>query len=328
MSKMKLSDLVAQQLDDRDRDQDLRAPIPKPEVKIPAADAVEGVSTAIQRTLKFKEIDPAKCRPWQHHNRPAVWLTPENSAGLIASIQAEGQLELGLVRAVKDVPGIDYEIIYGVRRWYATQQIPGTKFKAKVTQASDQECALLMHVENEESEDISEFEKALSYDELVRSKVFESQKHLADSLRVTKPYISKLLKAAKLYQQPELRELLKPFSRDLSVKNALEIVQLLDDKKSANKLVDKALELGAEEDASLGPLLTQLKAVTAADTKPKNKEKCYFKKGSKKLLHAETKSNGKFVLTVEPSFVTTAGEGAVALLQQAIEDAMGQSEKS
>lgn len=324
MSKMKLSDLVAKQI----HDQDDAPAAHKPEVKIPAVDAVEGVSTAIQRTLKFKEIDPAKCRPWRHHNRPAVWLTPDSCEGLIASIRAEGQLELGLVRAVNDEPGIDYEIIYGVRRWYSTQQIPGTKFKAKVTHASDQECALLMHVENEESEDISEFEKALSYDQLVRSTVFDSQKQLADNLRVNKAYISKLLRAAKLFQHPELRELLKPFSRELSVKNAVEIVQLLEDKKTADKVISKALELGAEEGGSLGALLTQLKAVMATEPKPKKRETCYFKKGSKKLLHSEAKDNGKFVLTLEPGFMATAGDEAETLLRQAIKDAMDHTAKS
>lgn len=324
MSKMKLSDLVANRLEQKED----TAPVEKPEIKIPAVDAVKGVNTAVQRTMKYKEIDPSKCRPWKHHNRPDVWLTPESCKSLIASIKAEGQLELGLVRAVNDEPGIDYEIIYGARRWFSAKQIDGGKFKARITDASDQECALLMHVENEESENISEFEKALSYDELVSSGVFTSQKQLADNLRVSKAYISKLLKAAKLFHRPELRELLKPFSRELSLKNAADIVQLLEDKKTSGRVVAKALELGVEEGGRLPRLLGELKAVAAAEPKSKNREKCYFKKGSKKLLHSEARGNGKFVLTLEPGFLATAGDEAESLLMSAIKEAMMARDKS
>ena len=318
MSKMKLSDLVKKNTSDAER-----APA-KPEAPadpvIPAVDAVQGGNTAIQKTLKYKEIDPSKCRPWAHHNRPDVWLTPEACASLIESIKKEGQQELGLVREVRGEQSIDYEIIFGMRRWYAASQIDGAKFRARVTDASDQECALLMHVENEESEDISEFEKALSFDELISAKVFETQTQLSDSLRVKKPYISKLLKAAKLFSVDEVRELLKPYTRELSVQKALDLQVLLDDKKSSAKVINKALELGSEEGIALPRILAELKAAAAAKPKPTAKEKCYFKHGKKQLLTTTTRPNGKLTLTLEPDFTQRAGDKAESLLNQALQD--------
>ena len=67
MSKMKLSDLVKKNTSDADR-APAKAEAPADPV-IPAVDAVQGGNTAIQKTLKYKEIDPSKCRPWAHHHR-------------------------------------------------------------------------------------------------------------------------------------------------------------------------------------------------------------------------------------------------------------------
>jgi ParB family chromosome partitioning protein len=326
VNKPKLSELVAKRTGDGERTTE--KPKASVETAIPAVDAVQGTNTAIQKTLKFKEINPDKCRPWAHHNRPDVWLTPDACASLIESIQREGQQELGLVREVRGEAGVDYEIIFGMRRWYAASQIEGAKFKARVTDASDQECALLMHVENEESEDISEFEKALSFDELIQAKVFNTQSELADSLRVKKPYISKLLRAARLFSIDELRELLKPFTRELSVQKAIDILVLVEDKKTRGRVVNKALELGSEEGAGLARILTELKKAPATKPKPAAKEKCHFSHGKKQLLTTTAKPNGQQVLTLDPDFLERAGEKSESILHDAVKEmlaAIGQS---
>lgn len=323
MSKVKLSELVAKKTGDTDRAASkTEAPA---ETVIPAVDVVQGGNTSIQKTLKYKEIDPTKCRPWPHHNRPDVWLTPEACGSLIESIKKEGQQELGLVREIRGEQEIDYEIIFGMRRWYAASQIEGAKFRARVTDASDQECALLMHVENEESEDISEFEKALSFEELIRAKVFSTQTELADSLRVKKPYISKLLRAARLFSVDEIRELLKPHTRELSVQKALDVQSLLEDKKTSERVVNKALELGSEEGGGLARILTELKTAGTTKAKPTAREKCYFKHGKKQLLTIATRPNGKLTLTLEPDFAQRAGDKAESILSQALKDMLAGS---
>ncbi|PLW67789.1 ParB/RepB/Spo0J family partition protein [Pseudohalioglobus lutimaris] len=327
MKKPKLSELV------KSNTRGSEAPTQKVQTPsdpvIPAVDAVQGTNTAIQRTLKYKEIDPGKCRPWAHHNRPDAWLTPDACSSLIESIRKEGQQELGLVREVKGEEGIDYEVIFGMRRCYAASQIDGAKFKARVTDASDQECALLMHVENEESEDISEFEKALSFDELIRAGVFKTQTELADSLRVKKPYISKLMKAARLFHVDEVRELLKPHTRELSTQKALELQVLLEDKKSASKVINKALELGSEEGVALPRILTELKAAAATRaSKPSAKEKVYFKHGSKRLVTTTSRPNGKLTLTIEADFAKRAGDKAESILNEAVRDMLATTAES
>ena len=196
-----------------------------------------------------------------------------------------------------------------------------------MTDASDQECALLMHVENEESEDISEFEKALSFDELIQAKVFNTQSELANSLRVKKPYISKLLRASRLFSVDEMRELLKPFTRELSVQKAIDILGLIEDKKTRDRVVNKALELGSEEGAGLAWILSELK--TAAATKaPTPKEKCHFRHGKKQLLTTVTRPNGKQILTLEPDFLLRAGDKAEVILSEAVKELIGHAGQS
>ena len=57
------------------------------------------------------EIDPFRCKPWRFHDRDEAWLHSESNHQLMQSIQANGQLEPGLVRKIKDDPNFDYEII-------------------------------------------------------------------------------------------------------------------------------------------------------------------------------------------------------------------------
>lgn len=312
--KPKLSELVAGKT---------REPRPEPSTKtpepaIPAADAVQRTNTAIQKTLKFKEIDPSKCRPWAHHNRKQVWLTPDACATLIESIRKEGQQELGLVREVRGEEGVDYEIIFGMRRWYAASQIDGAKFKARVTDADDQECARLMHIENEESENISQFEKALSFDELIHAGVFATQTELADSLRVKKPYISKLLRAARLFEHDALKTLLEPYTRELSLQKATDLVVMLENEGAQARLLKAAKELGAGEGASLPSILAALKNAGAPRNKPEAQEVVHFKYGKRKLLVTTRKPGGKATLTLEPDFQAKAGDKAEQLLTDAV----------
>lgn len=321
--KQKLSDLVATKT---------REPRPEaiktPEPSIPAVDAVQRSNTAIQKTLKFKEIDPDKCRPWAHHNRKDIWLTPEACATLIESIRTEGQQELGLVREVRGDEGVDYEIIFGMRRWYAASQIEGAKFKARVTDADDKECARLMHIENEESENISQFEKALSFDELINAGVFQTQTELADSLRVKKPYISKLLRAARLFEHDALKALLEPYTRELSLQKAIDLVVMLEDERAQAKLLNKATQLGKGEGVSLPQILSELKKAATEKAKPESRDTVHFKYGKRNLLVTTRKPNGKAILSLEPDFQARAGDKAEQLLAEAVQSLLATGEGS
>ena len=92
--------------------------------------------------------------------------------------------------------------------------------------------------------------------------------------------------------------------------------------------MSRALELGAEEGGSLTMILTELKASATVKPKSTAKENCHFKHGNKKLLHSVLKSNGKFVLTMEPDFLSKAGDKADDLLKAVLAEVVAMKRKS
>ncbi len=94
-------------------------------------------------------------------------------------------MEPVIVRSL--VPGSDpsFEIISGVRRWFACSQIPHRKLLARVIEAEDRICMILMHADNAESQGIREFERACTFAAHMKSGVFQNQMDLAKTFRVS-----------------------------------------------------------------------------------------------------------------------------------------------
>ena len=198
------------------------------EDRFPATE-IHTASGAGKETLKriaAKEVDPKRCRPWNFHNRDLAWLNADKSSDLIDSITKNGQLEPGLVRAIEGDKDFDYEIIYGVRRWFACSQIPGQKYLVKITTADDKQCSILMHIENADSKDITEFERAHSFLQQFRAKIFKNQSEMAKCFGITQGLVSRSIKAAEIYEISWIRELL-PDMLGVNIKAAYKISQLL-----------------------------------------------------------------------------------------------------
>jgi len=208
--------------------------------------------TSITKKQTFKEIDPSRCRPWPLHNRSKLWLNNDRCGGLVESIRRDGQQELGLVRVVRDEDDIDYEIIYGVRRWWSCSQIEGRKFKARITNADDKECARLMHLENAESKDISDFERACSFKQQLDCGVFGSKKSLAESLDVSNALVTRMYKAASIMEYDFLRQLLENYILDIPVKQASDLYELLLDEPSRKNIYNAAMLLQESDAVAAG----------------------------------------------------------------------------
>lgn len=153
------------------------------------------------------EIDPKRCRPWQYHNRDMAWLTSERCADLISSIKKHGQHQPALVRPLLDDPQYEYEIIYGVRRWFSCSQIPNQKLWAYVAELDDKTCTILMHTENANSKDITEFERAFSFAQQLKSRIYKNQVEMADALGLSQGNISKMIRASEIFDYDWIRTL-------------------------------------------------------------------------------------------------------------------------
>ena len=172
------------------------------------------------------EIEPEKCFRWEFHNRSMSWLNKKNCQDLISSIQQIGQVEPILVRQVRGDPNYDYEIIFGLRRWFACSQIPNQKVLAYVTEADDKICAILMHAENANRQDITDFERACSFAQQMTRGLFKNQNELAEAMGVSQGFISKMLTAAELCNYEWLHSLLKQ-KLDIPIKYAYILARLL-----------------------------------------------------------------------------------------------------
>ncbi len=191
----------------------------------------EGSLTTVKLSDPFylgslQKVDPARCRPWKYHNRDAAWLTRARCLDLIVSIQKNGQIEPAIVRKIQGDPQYDYEIICGVRRWFACSQIPNEKFLVCLTDVGDKTCMILMHSENADSKDISEFERAFSFAQQIKSGVFKNQTEMAEAFGLSQGTISKMIKAAEIFEHDWIKVLFHD-KLDISVKYAYTLSVLL-----------------------------------------------------------------------------------------------------
>ncbi len=156
--------------------------------------------TEKENLILLVEIDPKRCKPWRYHNRDSAWLTKEHCADLVRTLKREGQQDHILVRKLEGDPDADYEIIYGVRRAYVCAEILNKPVIAHITDLDDKTCMMLMHAENASSKDISEFERAYSFSQQMKSGLFKNQTEMAEMMGLSQGSISKMIKAAEILE--------------------------------------------------------------------------------------------------------------------------------
>ncbi len=273
------------------------------EASLPAANLYSGkssISTQNIRRLTAIEIDPKVCRPWKYHNRDNDWLTKENCSDLIKSIEANGQVEPGLVRKLDDDPNYEYEIIYGVRRWYSSSQIKGKKFLARVTRADDRECMVLMHVENADSKDISDFERAYSFLEQLRSGVFVNQKDLASAMNVSQGLVTRMIQAAEIFDYDFIKETIKT-KKDLPIRSCQLLLTFLSQANTRDKIKAKCEEIKHTDSLKNLHPKDMLKLLVSAANGESEVANLKSNASSWKGLDAVVDSKGRLSITIAPA---------------------------
>lgn len=244
------------------------------------------------------EIHPGRCKPWQYHDRDEAWLNSAHSKQLIDSIRMNGQLEPGLVRRIKEDPNFDYEIIYGLRRWYACSQLEDFYFKAQLTEADDKTCMIMMHAENAHSKDITEFERAFSFARQMQSGVFSNQTEMAHAMNLTQGYISKLIRAAEVFEYGFIKSL---FSNklDISVKDAYRLSILLKDPSKMEQIecIAKNMQASIEKTNTFPPAKMVLKKLIAIDRKSENDYRYSFLDDEQKPVLTYSYKKGNFSMS-------------------------------
>ena len=195
-------------------------------------------------------LDPARVRIWKGNARIQAQLTEENCRELIDSIIAEGGQKVpAVVRHVTGDPNHDYELIAGTRRhfaisWLRANSYPDMRLLAQVADLDDESAFRLADIENRARKDISDIERARNYALALNTHYSGKAVRMAERLRVSKGWLSKMLKAASI---PD--GVLAAFAdwRELPLNPAYKLACTMDDKSRASAIQSEAKAIATEQ---------------------------------------------------------------------------------
>jgi ParB family chromosome partitioning protein len=195
-------------------------------------------------------LDPAKVRIWPGNARIYDHLSEDSCRELIDSIIAEGGQKVpAVVRRVDGDPSHDFEVIAGTRRhwsisWLRAHSYPDMQFVAQVANLDDEAAFRLADLENRARKDVSDFERARNYAEALKSHYGDHQSRMAERLKVSKGWLSKMIKVASI---PDAVIAAFASPADVLLKPAYSLAQALDDKSAAKAILSAARDLAREQ---------------------------------------------------------------------------------
>ncbi len=184
-------------------------------------------------------VSPFRCRMWALHDRLEEQITEDSCRAEIESILRHGQLVPTLGRRLKGEPMHDVELVYGARRLFVARHL-NLPLKVELREMTDREAIVAMDIENRQRQDISPYERGLSYARWLREGHFNSQDDIAAALRVSASHVSRLLKIARL---PTIVVSAFPDITQLCEAWALEIAAALDDPDKRLQTLKAAREI-------------------------------------------------------------------------------------
>ncbi len=236
--------------------------------------ALARVASGEVRQVTQLLIDPARVRVWTGNARLQAQLSEDNCRDLIDSIVAEGGQKVpAIVRHLTGDADHDYELIAGTRRhfaisWLRNHSYPEMRLLAQVADLDDEAAFRLADIENRARRDISDIERARNYAEAIDRHYGGKAVRMAERLKLSKGWLSKMLRAASL---PDA--VLNAFSNwhELTLNPAYKLAAAMDDKDRAKAIVKEAKVITAQ--AASPPLpgsavLVRLMAATATPVTP------------------------------------------------------------
>lgn len=257
----KQSDYLASLLSDEPAD-DSTLPSPAPETAAAApirtrGSTLLGRETALARVASGEVrqvtqllLDPARVRVWKGNARSYAHLTEESCQELIDSLIAEGGQKVpAVVRRIEGDPEHEFEVIAGTRRhwsisWLRAHSYPDMMFLAQVAQLDDEAAFRLADIENRARKDVSDLERARNYAAALKEHYDNHATRMAERLKVSKGWLSKMLKVASL-PDAVVAAFLSPV--DIQLKPAYALAQLLDSEVARPKILAEAQSIAAEQ---------------------------------------------------------------------------------
>lgn len=235
------------------------APAPEPARRPRGSMTLLGRESALARVANGEVrqvtqmlLDPARVRPWAGNARSYEHLSEENCRELIDSLISEGGQKVpAVVRRIEGDPDHDYEVIAGTRRhwsisWLRANSWPDMKFLAQVADLDDEAAFRLADIENRARKDVSDLERARNYAEALKTHYGNHLTRMAERLKLSKGWLSKMLKVAKI---PDAVIAAFASPAEVQLKPAYPLAQALDDKDRGTAIRREAAKLSREQDA-------------------------------------------------------------------------------
>ena len=213
--------------------------------------ALARVASGEVRQVTQLLLDPARVRVWKGNARSYEHLSEESCAELIDSIIAEGGQKVpAVVRRVEGDPDHDFEVIAGTRRhwsisWLRANSYPDMQFVAQVVVLDDEAAFRLADLENRARKDVSDLERARNYAQALFDHYGNHMSRMADRLKLSKGWLSKMLKVASL-PDAVLAAFASP--ADVQLKPAYPLAQALDDRTAAPAILREARAIAKTQD--------------------------------------------------------------------------------
>lgn len=212
--------------------------------------AIARVASGDVRQVTQLLLDPARVRVWPGNARSYAHLSEESCRELIDSIIAEGGQKVpAVVRRIEGDPDHDYEVIAGTRRhwsisWLRAHSYPDMKFVAQVAVLDDEAAFRLADLENRARKDVSDLERARNYAAALKSHYGNHLSRMAERLKLSKGWLSKMLKVANL---PDTVIAAFASPADVQLKPGYTLAQALDNKAAAPAILAKARALAKDQ---------------------------------------------------------------------------------
>lgn len=195
-------------------------------------------------------IRPSDCSVWDGNPRDVPGLSADSCRSLIESIaQEDGNRIPVLVRHNPPGSELPYELLVGSRRRFSVNWLnhngrPEIRLNAMVVDLSDEEAFRLADIENRERQDITELDRARSYQNAVDRFYGGVQSRMAEALNLSNSQLSRLLSLA---QMPD--ELVDAFAtrEELRVRHSEVLTPLLRKTEQRERLLMAAREIGHEQ---------------------------------------------------------------------------------
>src|SRR5665213_835965 len=239
------------------KDGDTPAPAPladdrrsRPSSHLGRESALARIASGDVRQVTQQSVDPARCRIWPGNARLYASLNEEGCRDLIDSILAEGGQKVpAIVRRVEGDPDHDFEVVAGTRRhwaisWLRSHDYPDFKYLVQIHVLDDESAFRIADLDNRARKDVSDLERARNYAWALEKHYGGTQTRMAERLRVSKGWLSKMLKVAEI---PD--EVVAAFATvtDVQLKPAYELAQVMEKPVAAAAVRAEALRLSAEQ---------------------------------------------------------------------------------